>query len=234
MENNFILIILLIIIGLPMINYNFRLLIVILIGYLLIFPEQRIIFYKNLGLDKLNTLNIIDNSYKNLSNKNDDNKYQSQSKSLSILYDEGNEIIKQLKNYKKENRTVYLSIKLTWKKLIKLANTILLNQSMTYPHQLFGILLEQRKYILNQMSAMIVSLEPLNLQENTLTKERTLPLDTHIRSLIRKMDVIINYILEIVKKYINYKWNENPYLEISPVELNTPQGYNQNQLDVVI
>ena len=234
MENNFILIILLIIIGLPMINYNFRLLIVILIGYLLIFPEQRIIFYKNLGLDKLNTLNIIDNSYKNLSNKNDDNKYQSQSKSLSILYDEGNEIIKQLKNYKKENRTVYLSIKLTWKKLIKLANTILLNQSMTYPHQLFGILLEQRKYILNQMSAMIVSLEPLNLQENTLTKERTLPLDTHIRSLIRKMDVIINYILEIVKKYINYKWNENPYLEISPVELNTPQGYNQNQLDIVI
>lgn len=234
MENNFILIILLIIIGLPMINYNFRLLIVILIGYLLIFPEQRIIFYKTLGLDKLNALNIIDSSYKNLINKNDDNKYQSQSKSLSILYDEGNEIIKQLKNYKKENRTVYLSIKLTWKKLMKLANTILLNQSMTYPHQLFGILLEQRKYILNQMSAMIVSLEPLNLQENTLTKERTLPLDTHIRSLIRKMDVIINYILEIVKKYINYKWNENPYLEISPVELNTPQGYNQNQLDIVI
>ena len=234
MENNFILIILLIIIGLPMINYNFRLLIVILIGYLLIFPEQRIIFYKTLGLDKLNALNIIDSSYKNLSNKNDDKKSKPQSKSLSILYDEGNEIIKQLKNYKKENRTVYLSIKLTWKKLMKLTNTILLNQSMTYPHQLFSILLEQRKYILNQMSAMIVSLEPLNLQENTLTKERTLPLDTHIRSLIRKMDVIINYILEIVKKYINYKWNENPYLEISPVELNTPQGYNQNQLDIVI
>lgn len=234
MENNFILIILLIIIGLPMINYNFRLLIVILIGYLLIFPEQRIMLYKNLGLDKLNALNIIDNSYKNLNNKNDDKKYQPQSKSLSILYEEGNEIIKQLKNYKKENRTVYLSIKLTWKKLMKLTNTILLNQSMTYPHQLFSILLEQRKYILNQMSAIIVSLEPLNLQENTLTKERTLPLDTHIRSLIRKMDVIINYILDIVKKYINYKWDENPYLEISPVELNTPLGYNQNQLDVVI
>ena len=234
MENNFILIILLIIIGLPMINYNFRLLIVILIGYLLIFPEQRIMLYKNLGLDKLNALNIIDNSYKNLNNKNDDKKYQSQSKSLSILYEEGNEIIKQLKNYKKENRTVYLSIKLTWKKLMKLTNTILLNQSMTYPHQLFSILLEQRKYILNQMSAMIISLEPLNLQENTLTKERTLPLDTHIRILIRKLDIIINYILDIVKTYINYKWNENPYLEISPVELNTPQGYNQNKLDIVI
>jgi hypothetical protein len=105
---------------------------------------------------------------------------------------------------------------------------------MTYPHQLFGILLEQRKYILNQMSAMIVSLTPLNLHENTLTKDRTLPLDIHIRSLIRKFDIIINYILDIVKKYINYKWNENPYIEISPVELNDPQGYNQNKLDIVI
>ena len=236
--NDYILIVLLIIIGFPMIKYDFRLLIVILIGYMLIFPEKRIIFYQILGLDKLNTLNILDNSYKNIINKNDNlnnnNNDKINNKSLSVLYGEGNAIIKELKNYKKDNRTMYLSVKLTWKKLIKLTNTILSNQSMTFPHQLFGILLEQRKYILNQMSGMIVSLEPLNLQENTLTKERTLPLDTHIRILIRKFDMIINYILDIVKSYINYKWNENPYLEISPVELNTPQGYNQNKLDIVI
>ena len=236
--NDYILIVLLIIIGLPMIKYDFRLLIVILIGYMLIFPEKRIIFYQILGLDKLNTLNILDNSYKNIINKdenlNNNNNDKINNKSLSVLYGEGNAIIKELKNYKKDNRTMYLSVKLTWKKLIKLTNTILSNQSMTYTHQLFSILLEQRKYILNQMSGMIVSLEPLNLQENTLTKERTLPLDTHIRILIRKLDMIINYILDIVKSYINYKWNENPYLEISPVELNTPQGYNQNKLDIVI
>ena len=56
--NDYILIVLLIIIGFPMIKYDFRLLIVILIGYMLIFPEKRIIFYQILGLDKLNTLNI--------------------------------------------------------------------------------------------------------------------------------------------------------------------------------
>jgi hypothetical protein len=81
---------------------------------------------------------------------------------------------------------------------------------------------------------MIVDLEALNLKESTLAKDRTLPLDIGIRVIIRKMDIVLNYILNIIKNKINSDWLEKPYNEISPVEWGEPQAYNQNKLDIII
>jgi hypothetical protein len=117
---------------------------------------------------------------------------------------------------------------------MKLSQSVMNNTKNTYQHHVFSTLVDQRKYVLNQMASLIVSNETLNIHENTLTKQRDLPLDTHIRVLIRKMITIFDLILDMVKNQINSVWSENTYNELSPVEWNTPQAYNQNNLDPLI
>ncbi len=216
MDIDIILISFLIIIGLPLIQYNFRLVIIIIVIYFLIFPEKRNSIYNNLNISKKNTNN---GDY---------------DMNMNVLYQEGNSIMKELKKFKKTNSLIYQSIKTTWKNFIKLSQSVMNNKKNTYQHHVFSTLVDQRKYILNQMSALIVSNETLNLQENTLTKQRDLPLDTHIRVLIRKMITVFDLILDMVKNQINTVWSENTYNELSPVEWNTPQAYNQNNLDPII
>lgn len=216
MDTDILLISFLIIIGLPLIQYNFRLVIIIIVIYFLIFPEKRNSIYNNLNISKKNTNN---GDY---------------DMNMNVLYQEGNFIMKELKKFKKTNSLIYQSIKTTWKNFIKLSQSVMNNTKNTYQHHVFSTLVDQRKYILNQMSALIVSNETLNLQENTLTKQRDLPLDTHIRVLIRKMITVFDLILDMVKNQINTVWSENTYNELSPVEWNTPQAYNQNNLDPII
>jgi hypothetical protein len=220
-KNELILITILILVGLPLLNYNFRIVIALVIIYLVIFPERREVLYK-----------LINNQQNNTSISNQ--KELTVSFKDNILYNEGDELLKELKKYKNEGSSIYISIKISWKKFKKLSMLLLSNNTITYPHHIFSTLIDQRKYILNQMSAMIVNSEPINLRESTLTKDRTLPLDAHIRIIIRKMDLILNNILNKIKNKINSEWVENPYIEISPVEFNVPQAHNQNKLDIIL
>jgi hypothetical protein len=216
MDTDIKIIFFLIILGLPLLQYDFRLLIIIILIFFLVFPEKRNSIY-----------NLIKTENIPIKGEKDNN--------LNILYQEGNSILKELKTYKKPNSFIYQSIKSSWKKFVKLSQSVMNNTKNTYQHHVFSTLVDQRRYILNQMSALIVSSEEtVNLYENTLTKQRDLPLDTHIRILIRKMITIFDFILDIVKNQINSVWSENTYTELSPVEWNTPQAYNQNKLDPII
>lgn len=224
MNTNFILIGLIILLGLPVINYNFKILFIIILAYLLFFPEERKLLYDNLGIESMKK------------NKEDSDPNQNINK-LKTMVDEGNTIIKELKQYKKTNPRVYLSIKLSWKKIENISKQIIENSLLTYPHHLYTILKDQRQFILNQMSGMIVAIKPYTMKELSGKYERTLPIDVHIRSIIRKISIVIDYILEIVKNNINNNWSVNPSTEISPVDIDfkSPEPYNnQCPLDPII
>jgi hypothetical protein len=214
---------LLILLLIPTLNYNFKIIFIIIIGYLILFPDKRTTLYNNLsdnlGIDKKPNDKIDPHQIHN---------------KISILCSEGTQIIKELKTYKKTNQPVYLSIKMAWNNFHKLADSLFTNNNLTYPHHIFSTLEEERKIILNQMSAMIVNLESTNLLESSLTKNRNLPLDNHIRILIRKMTIVLNHILDLLSKEINKKWENRPYMEISPVHWNAPKAYNQEKHDIII
>jgi hypothetical protein len=38
----------------------------------------------------------------------------------------------------------------------------------------------------------------------------------------------------MIAEFINKKWETSPYMEISPVEWNSPKAYNQDQFDIII
>ncbi len=213
---NLILITLIIILFLPVINYNFKIIFGIFFIYLLIYPEHRTLLYNNIK--------------KNETNTKDPNQINNK---LSILLDEGKNVIKELKQYKSP---LYLSIKNSWKKITKISKLIIENQSITYPQHLYTILKDQKLFILNQISSIIINIESLNIKERSLKYDRTLPLDEHIRYINRKLSHIIDNILNIISTNINDNWNINPSNEISPVDmdLNAPEPYNykQNILDV--
>jgi hypothetical protein len=213
MNTNFILIILIILLGLPVINYNFKILFIIILAYLLFYPEHRKLLYDNIGINNMK--------------KQTEDPNQNVNKLNGLLL-EGKSIIKELKQYKKDNPRVYLSIKLAWKKIEKITMTIIENPSITYPHHLYSILKDKRQLILEQMSALIVGIKAYNLKELSSRYERTLPLDVHIRSHIRKITIVMDYILEIIKNNINETWNLNPNTEISPVDIDfkSPEPYN--------
>ncbi len=217
MENYLIGIILLLL--LSIFNYNFKIILVIILLYLLFFPDKRDILYKSLNMDKMK--------------KNTDDIHNNQNQ-ISILFTEGDLNIKSLKQYRKSSPSLYLSIKNTWKSFKKNTEMIINNPRLTHPDHYYTILKDQRLIILNQMSALITNLEATNLKEITGTKDRTLPLDTHIRSIIRKMDLILGHILEIISENINKKWEMYPNTEINPVDNNSPEPYNQNILDPII
>ena len=213
-STDIILIGLLIVIGLPVLQYDFRMMVIIMIIFLLIFPDKRDTLYKSLGIENLQKKSSSGNQ---------------ETKKINVLYEEGGNILKELKTYADQAPSVFLSIKLTWKKFMKISESILNNKIGTYQHHLFTTLVDQRQYILNQMSAMILSLDTVSIRESTLTKDRTLPLDNHVRILIRKMSTVLDMILEIIKNIINDKWHENPYVENSPVEWGMPQAYNYSE-----
>jgi hypothetical protein len=200
-------------------NYNFKIILVIILLYLLFFPDKRDILYKTLNMDKMKK------------NTNDTNNNQHQT---SILFEEGDLNIKSLKQYRNSSPSIYMSIKNAWKSFKKNVEMIINNPRLTHPDHYYTILKDQRLIILNQMSSLITNLEATNLKEITGTKDRTLPLDTHIRSLIRKMDLILGHLLEIVSENINKKWEMYPTTEINPVDNNSPEPYNQNILDPII
>jgi hypothetical protein len=212
---NIILISLIILLFLPTINYNFKIIFAIFLIYLLIYPEHRKILYNNINIKE----NIQDPNQ--INNK------------LNILLNEGKNIIKELKQY---NSPIYLSIKFSWKKITKISNLISQNQSISYPHHLYTILKDQKYFILNQISSIIINTEPLNISERTLLIDRTLPLDKHIRYIIRKLNVVIDNILKIISTDINNNWINNTSTEISPVDLdfNNPEPYNYNQSNLII
>ena len=215
---NFILITLIIILFLPVINYNFKIIFAIFFIYLLVYPEQRTLLYNNLNNRKKE--NII----------NDPNQINNK---LNILLDEGKNVIKELKQYKSP---LYLSIKFSWKKITKISKLIIQNQSIAYPQNLYSILKDQKLFILNQISSIIINNEAFDIKERTLVFDRTLPLDEHIRYINRKLNVVIDNILNIISTNINDNWNINPSNEISPVDMDLnapePSNYKQNMLDV--
>ena len=223
LSTEIILIILLLLVGLPLINYNFKIVLIIIIAYLLLFPEQRILL-----TNQINQIIPIDNIRGNKNNRIND-PHQNINK-LNILIDNGNKIIKELKIYKginnTNNKSVYLSIKFSWKNLSKLSLNIIEKKNQTYQHHIFSTLIDQRKFIIEQMASMIVGLEPLNIKENTHTIDPNLPQDQHIRSLIRKMSLVLDNIFELIKKQINLVWEINPSTEISTVEWGTPEPHN--------
>jgi hypothetical protein len=219
MNTNFILIVLIIFLGLPVINYNFKILFIIILAYLLFYPEHRKLLYDNIGIDKMMKKNDIPDPNQKINKLNE-------------LLLEGKNIIKELRQYKKDNLGVYTSIKLAWKKIEKIAHTIIENPLITYPHHLYSILKDKRQFILDQMSGLIVSIKPYNLKELSSRYERTLPLDVHIRSHIRKITIVMDYILEIIQNNINEKWNLYPSTEISPVDIDfkSPEPYNNKDI----
>jgi hypothetical protein len=227
MFTNLVLLGLIILLGLPVLNYNFKIIFIIFLGYLLIYPDHREMLYNNLGIENMRKNADETNKTKNQS--------QSQSSQLLVLINEGKNIIKELKQYKKTNSSLYLSVKLSWRKIEKLSNTIIQNPLITYPHHLYSILKDQRKFILSQMSAILINTEPANIKELSSRYERTLPLDVHIRSLIRKISVVMDHILEMVKNNINNNWIVNPNSEISPVDIDikSPEAYQPNDLDII-
>jgi hypothetical protein len=109
MNTDIILISFLIILGLPLLQYDFRLLIIIILIYFLVFPEKRNSIYDNL----IKNENIPINGEKN--------------NNLNILYQEGNSIVKELKTYKKTNSLIYQSIKASWKNFVKLSQSVMNN-----------------------------------------------------------------------------------------------------------
>lgn len=217
MENYLIGLILLLL--LSIFNYNFKIILVIILLYLLFFPDKRDMLYKTLNIDKMK---------KNVDDVNNNHNQ------VSILFKEGDLNIKSLKQYRKSSSTIYVSIKNTWKSFKKNVEMIIDNPRLTYPHHYYTILKDQRLIILNQMSALITNLEATNLKEITGLIDRTLPLDTHIRSIIRKMDLILGNILDIISENINNKWEMYPNTEINPIDNNSPEPYNQNILDPII
>jgi hypothetical protein len=223
LSTEIILIILLLLVGLPLINYNFKIVLIIIIAYLLLFPEQRILL-----TNQINQIIPIDNISGSKNNRINDP--QQNINKLNILIDNGHKIIKELKIYKginnTNNKSVYLSIKFSWKNLSKLALNIIEKKNQTHQHHIFSTLIDQRKFIIEQMASMIVGLEPLNIKENTNTVDPNLPQDQHIRSLIRKMSLVLDNIFELIKKQINLVWEINPSTEISPVEWGAPEPHN--------
>jgi hypothetical protein len=216
---------LIILLGLPVLNYNFKILFIIILGYLLFYPDHREMLYNNLGIKDMK---------KNINEQGQNNNQINQKTKLTKLLDEGRSIIKELKQYKKQKSNLYSSIKLSWKKMDKITNTIIQNPLLTYPHHLYSILKEQRNFILNQMTAILINTEPVNISESSMKYDRTLPLDVHIRSLIRKISVVSDYILEIIQNIINNNWLINPSTEISPVDMDfkSPEPYQSNNLDI--
>jgi len=216
---NLILITLIIILFLPVINYNFKIVFAIFLIYLLIYPEHRTLLYNNINTRKKE--NII----------NDPNQINNK---LNILLDEGKNVIKELRQYKSP---LYSSIKFSWKKITKISKLIIQNQSIAYPQHLYTILKDQKLFILNQISSIIINQEPVSLKERTLAFDRTLPLDEHIRYINRKLTVVIDNILNMISTNINDNWNSNPSTEISPInmDLNSPEPYNykENILDII-
>jgi hypothetical protein len=219
METYLVLIGLIILLLIPTLNYNFKILLILILSYLLFYPEKRQYLYDAIGIDKMNR------------KINDPNQINNQ---LNILFNEGNNILKELRQYKKNNKPVYLSIKISWKKLKNIADLIINNPSLTYPQHYYSILKEQRKLILNQMSSLIINSEAVNIKEISSQIDGTLPFDAHIRSIIRKMNIIIDNIFKIIIININEKWELNPSVEISPVDINSPEPYNQDSLDIII
>ncbi len=215
MENYLIGLILLLL--LSIFNFNFKIVFVIILVYLLLFPDKRNMLYNTLNIDQMRK-------------KTDDNN----NNQITILFNEGDLNIKSLKQYRKSSPTLYLSIKNAWKGVKKNVEMIINNPRLTHPDHYYTILKDQRLIILNQMSALITNLEATNLKEITGIKDRSLPLDTHIRSLIRKMDLILGHILEIISENINKKWEMYPNTEINPIDNNSPEPYNQNVLDPII
>ncbi len=215
MENYLIGLILLLL--LSIFNFNFKIVFVIILVYLLLFPDKRNMLYNTLNIDQMRK-------------KTDDNN----NNQITILFNEGDLNIKSLKQYRKSSPTLYVSIKNAWKGVKKNVEMIINNPRLTHPDHYYTILKDQRLIILNQMSALITNLEATNLKEITGIKDRSLPLDTHIRSLIRKMDLILGHILEFISENINKKWEMYPNTEINPIDNNSPEPYNQNTLDPII
>ena len=110
MNTNFILIISIILLGLPVINYNFKIVFIIILAYLLFYPEHRQLLYDNIGI--------------NYMKKQTEDPNQNVNKLNGLLL-EGKSIIKELKQYKKTNPRVYLSIKLSWKKIENISKQII-------------------------------------------------------------------------------------------------------------
>ena len=129
LSTEIILIILLLLVGLPLINYNFKIIFVIIIGYVLLFPEQRILLTNQINqIIDVGNNNTITNKNKNKNKNNRINDPEQNINKLNILINNGDKIIKELKMYKginnTNNKSVYLSIKLSWKNLSKLALNI--------------------------------------------------------------------------------------------------------------
>ena len=176
-------------------NYNFKILFTLILGYLIFFPEKRQYLYSTVN-------NVTKES------------------EIDILFKEGDDNIGKLHQY---NQKIYKKIKANWKKFKSTTQMLLDNSNLTYQHQHYSILKDLQTELLNDMSALIVSLKPESIQEITGTVDRTLPLDVHIRSVIRKMDFIINNILTIISTKINETWDKYPSTEISPIDINAPE-----------
>lgn len=215
----------LIILGLPLLGYDFKLLVIGLLVFFLSFPEQR---EKILGSSLIRGLQkkIIESGKDMASQPN------------LVLAGEGDIIINKLGLLKFNNRRIkgqLVSINKCWKNFKKLIKTVLdQKSSLPYPHHHFETLKDLRKNLLNQISSLIVGSSPDVIRERTLLKDRTLPRDEKIRTLLRKMNFVLDQLMVILEKNINQEWKQNPYTEINPVHWSAPQAYDKDDQETFL
>lgn len=197
------LLLVLVTISFPLLNYNFRILLSLIIVYLIFFPESKTKLLDNLGYNEIKEANKIQNPKSNFL-------YQKGTKELELN-------LGQLKPFLK-TKTQFILIEDTWKQIIDLSRMILDNPDITYPHHHFDTFQKQKNLMIKSISELIPQTPSIHLFETTLTKDRTLFLDQIVRKITRRMIYISDQLEEILKKEINHRWDQNPYSEISPVE----------------
>lgn len=224
MNIEIILIVCIIILGLPFLGYDLKLLLLGLMIFLLAFPEQR---------EKIWNSKIVKETYQSIQ----ESQQGASSREEIVLIKEGNVLIKNLGKIKfsKRLKGQLVSIKLTWKNYSSLAKSLREQKTLVaYPHHHYETLKDLRKTLLNHLSSLIVGSTPGSVKERTLLKDRTLAQDEKVRQLIRRFEYVLDRIMRLLEKEINEEWKKNPYLEINPVQWTGPQPYDKDDHETIL
>jgi hypothetical protein len=204
----------LIILSLPLIGYNMKIIIIAILIFFLCYPEQR-----------ANILNnpIIKETYKKI--KGGLKEGLKGNSNVSILIDEGDTVILSLNELKlkKPLNGQLTPIHITWNNFVKLIKKIFNSESssdMAYSHHHYETLRDHRKKLLNQLSSLIVASSPGK--------------DEKIRLTIKKMSYITDQLMLLLENKINGVWDNNPYNKINPVQWMSPQPYDKDDVETIL
>jgi hypothetical protein len=208
MNTELILLGILLILSLPILGYNIKLVIIALLVFFLCYPEQR---------EKILNNPIIKTTFQKIKDVNNSilpNKYMT-------LIGEGNSIIKDLDKLrlKQPLKGQLVSIHITWNSFVKLIKLVLdENNNKVYLHHHYDTLKDHRKNILNQLTGLIVGSSPGK--------------DEKIRKIIKKVTNVIHQLMLLLEKRINDEWYRNPHNKISQIQWIGPQPYDKDDIEV--